>query len=151
MLIDALTPNSIKYIIAFRNKLGRNHIPSPVEGSTPALGDAQPRRLLEAPAPDTLKGVRDRAILATLLYHGIRREELCLLRLRDIQSRQGVMHLQLTGKRSNIRYVPMHPLAQRLIEEYLAALGEARSGPGWSEPGWSPLPSRGKQPEGHAG
>ena len=49
------------------------------EGSTPALGDAQARRLLEAPAPDTLKGVRDRAILATLLYHGIRREELCLL------------------------------------------------------------------------
>jgi hypothetical protein len=27
------------------------------EGSTPALGDAQARRLLEAPAPDTLKGV----------------------------------------------------------------------------------------------
>src|SRR5260221_213657 len=68
------------------------------EGSTPALGDAQVRRLLDAPAPDTLKGVRDRAILATLLYHGIRREELCLLRLRDMQSRQGVMHLRVTGK-----------------------------------------------------
>ena len=38
------------------------------EGSTPALGDAQVRRLLEAAAPDTLRGVRDRAILATLLY-----------------------------------------------------------------------------------
>jgi hypothetical protein len=36
------------------------------EGSTPALGDAQARRLLEAPPGDTLKGVRDRAILATL-------------------------------------------------------------------------------------
>jgi hypothetical protein len=45
------------------------------EGSTPALGDAQARKLLDAPADDTLKGVRDRAILATLLYHGIRREE----------------------------------------------------------------------------
>jgi integrase/recombinase XerD len=42
------------------------------EGSTPALGDAQARKLLEAPSADTLKGVRDRAILATLLYHGIR-------------------------------------------------------------------------------
>jgi hypothetical protein len=38
---------------------------------------------------ETLKGVRDRAILGTLLYRGIRREELCLLRLRDTQSRQG--------------------------------------------------------------
>ena len=31
------------------------------EGSTAALGDSQVRCLLEAPPPDTLKGVRDRA------------------------------------------------------------------------------------------
>jgi site-specific recombinase XerD len=91
------------------------------EGSTPALGDAQARRLVEAPAPDTLKGVRDRAILATLLYHGIRREELCLLRLRDIQSRQGVMHFRIKGKRDKIRFVPVHPMVLRLIGEYLEA------------------------------
>lgn len=36
------------------------------EGSTPALGDAQARKLLDAPPEDTLKGKRDRAILATL-------------------------------------------------------------------------------------
>jgi integrase/recombinase XerD len=89
------------------------------EGSTPALGDAQARRLLEAPPPDTLKGVRDRAILAALLYHGIRREELCLLRLRDVQSRQGVMHLRVKGKRDKVRYIPLHPMASRLIGEYL--------------------------------
>ena len=65
------------------------------EGSTPALGDAQARKLLEAPPDDTLKGKRDRAILATLLYHGLRREELCGLRVRDIQSRQGVVHFQI--------------------------------------------------------
>ncbi len=83
------------------------------EGSTPALGDAQARRLLEAPAPDTLKGVRDRAIIATLLYHGIRREELCLLRLRDMQSRQGVMHFRIKGKRDKIRFVPIHQMVLR--------------------------------------
>jgi integrase/recombinase XerD len=89
------------------------------EGSTPALGDAQARRLLEAPSLDTLKGIRDRAILATLLYHGIRREELCLLRLRDVQSRRGVMHFRIKGKRDKIRFVPVHPMALRLIGEYL--------------------------------
>ena len=89
------------------------------EGSTPALGDAQARRLLDAPALNTLKGVRDRAMLATLLYHGIRREELCLLRLKDMQSRQGVMHFRIKGKRDKIRFVPIHPLVSRLIEEYL--------------------------------
>jgi hypothetical protein len=62
------------------------------------VGDAQARKLLEAPPADTLKGVRDRAILATLLYHGIRREELCGLRVKDLHSRQGVMHFRVKGK-----------------------------------------------------
>jgi site-specific recombinase XerD len=101
------------------------------EGSTPALGDAQVRKLLDAPPEDTLKGVRDRAILATLLYHGIRREELCRLRIRDIQSRQGVLHFRIKGKRDKVRFVPVHVKAQRLIEQYLARAGHAAdiSGP----------------------
>ena len=93
------------------------------EGTTPALSDAQARKLLEAPPPDTLKGKRDRAILATLLYHGMRREEVCRLRVKDIQSREGVMHLRVLGKRDKIRFIPINPLAQRLIDEYLTAAG----------------------------
>jgi integrase len=63
----------------------------------------QARKLLEAPPPaDTLKGVRDRAILATLLYHGMRREELSGIRVRDIQSRQGVVHFRVKGKRDDL-------------------------------------------------
>lgn len=95
------------------------------EGSTPALGDAQTRKLLEAPPTTTLKGVRDRAILATLLYHGLRREELCSLRVKDVHTREGVLHLRVKGKRSKIRYVPIHPASQRLIEDYLLLAGHA--------------------------
>src|SRR5437867_3856775 len=51
------------------------------EGLTPAISDAQARALLNAPPAHTLKGKRDRAILATLLYHAIRREELCKLKV----------------------------------------------------------------------
>ncbi len=97
---------------------------------TPALGAAQARKLLDAPPAGTLKGVRDRAILATLLYHGIRREELCRLRVKDIQSRQGVMHFRVKGKRGKIRFVPVHAMAQRLIEEYLAAAGHGEDAAG---------------------
>jgi integrase/recombinase XerD len=101
------------------------------EGSTPALGDAQARKLLDAPPDNTLKGVRDRAILATLLYHGIRREELCGLRIKDMQSRQGVLHFRVKGKRDKVRFVPVQVLAQRLIEEYLmlAGYGADTAGP----------------------
>jgi hypothetical protein len=83
------------------------------EGTTPALGDAQARKLIDAPPEDTLKGKRDRAILATLLYHGVRREELCRLRVRDMQSRQGVMHFRIKGKRDKVRFVPIHAAARR--------------------------------------
>jgi site-specific recombinase XerD len=93
------------------------------EGSTPALSDAQARRLLDAPPENTLKGVRDRAILATLLYHGLRREELCRLQVKDLQSREGVAHFRVHGKGSKIRYVPIQPMAQRLIEAYLSKVG----------------------------
>jgi len=39
--------------------------------------------------------------------------------VKDIQSRQGVMHFRIKGKRDKIRFVT----AQRLIEEYLAISG----------------------------
>lgn len=93
------------------------------EGTTPALGGRQARKLLEAPSGDTLKGIRDRAILATLLYHGIRREELCGLRVKDMHSREGVLHFRIKGKRDKIRFVPVNAAAQRTIEIYLAMAG----------------------------
>lgn len=77
----------------------------------PRLGDHQARALLEAPSPDTLKGKRDRAILTVLLYHGIRREELCTLKVGDMQQREGVTHLRVEGKGEKIRYLPLHVTA----------------------------------------
>ena len=93
------------------------------EGLTPALGNAQARALLNAPPADTIKGKRDRAVLATLLYHGLRREELCKLRVRDVQQREGVLHLRIEGKGDKIRFVPVAAKAARLIQEYLEAAG----------------------------
>jgi site-specific recombinase XerD len=95
------------------------------EGLTPALGDGQARLLLSAPPENTLKGKRDRAILATLLYHGLRREELCTLKVRDLHQREGVMHFRIEGKGEKIRHLPVSPKALRLIKEYLDVVGHA--------------------------
>lgn len=94
-------------------------------GVTPALGDHQARLVLEAPPKGTLKGQRDRAILAALLYHGLRCEELCTLKVGDIHQREGVVHLRVEGKGDKVRYVPLAVLAQRLITAYLQAAGHA--------------------------
>ena len=60
------------------------------EGVTPALGDHQVWMLLVAPPESTLQGKRDRAILALLLYHGRRCEELCTLTVSSLYQREGV-------------------------------------------------------------
>lgn len=93
------------------------------EGKTPAIGDGQARALLDAPDASTLKGKRDRAILAVFLYHGLRCEELCRLKVRDLQERRGVKHIRVHGKRDKIRFVPAHVAALDRIAEYLDAAG----------------------------
>ena len=86
------------------------------EGRTPALGDHQARDLLSAPGKETevgeetVKERRDRAILSTLLFHALRRDELCKLKVRDARhARRGVPHLKVAGKGEKTRYLPLHP------------------------------------------
>jgi len=93
------------------------------EGKTPAIGDHQARRLLDAPAQDTLKGKRDRAILSVFLYHGLRREELCTLKVKDICERRGVKHLRVHGKGNKMRFVPLHPETAGKVDAYLELAG----------------------------
>ncbi|NUZ09060.1 tyrosine-type recombinase/integrase [Piscinibacter koreensis] len=101
------------------------------EGKTPAIGDHQARQLLDAPDVATVKGKRDRAILATLLYHALRRDELCRLSVKDSRhERRGVAHLKVTGKGGKTRYVPLHPAASGLIADYLEAAGHAEEASG---------------------
>ena len=100
------------------------------EGKTPAIGDGQARALLDTPPPDTLKGKRDRAILAVLLYRGLRCEELCALRVGDLQERSGIKHLLVHGKGNKIRFVPAHPSALSRIEEYLERAGHREDAKG---------------------
>jgi integrase/recombinase XerD len=94
------------------------------EGKTPALGDHHARELLVAPGDETVKEKRDRAILSTLLYHALRREELCKLRVKDFRNtRRGVPHLNVSGKGEKTRYLPLHPGTNELIHDYLEAAG----------------------------
>ena len=100
------------------------------EGKTPAIGDGQARGLLNAPPAESLKGKRDRAILAVLLYHGLRREELCRLKVKDLQMRRGVVHLKVHGKGDRTRFVPAHPAALERISEYLDHAGHGEDANG---------------------
>jgi integrase len=67
---------------------------------------------------------RDRAILSTLLFHALRREELCKLKVSDFRhARRGVPHLKVEGKGEKTRYIPIHAATNALIHDYLEAAG----------------------------
>ncbi len=113
---NAITHNPVKGVERPKAESG--------EGKTPALGDHQARALLVAPQADTIKSKRDRAILSTLLFHALRREELCKLRVRDARHpRKGVPHLKVSGKGGKTRYLPLHPGTNALIHDYLEMAG----------------------------
>jgi site-specific recombinase XerD len=100
------------------------------EGKTPAISDHQARCLLNAPDTTTPRGLRDHAILSTLLYHGLCRAELCALTLGDVCQRHGVMHLRIHGKGGKLRYVPLHTGTAEAIDAYLAVAGHAADAQG---------------------
>ena len=93
------------------------------EGRTPALSDAQARRLLGAPEGDSLQARRDRALLAVLLYHGLRRDEVARLTVGSLHEHRGVPHLRVRGKGSKTRPVPVHPAALSALGDYLELAG----------------------------
>src|ERR1700738_2166492 len=113
---NALSQNPVKGVKRPKAESG--------EGTTETIGDHQARQLLAAPANETVKAKRDRAILSTLLYHALRREELCKLKVSDFRhARRGVPHLKVDGKGEKMRFLPLHPGTNALIHDYLEAAG----------------------------
>jgi len=79
-------------------------------------------RLLGAPDPLTLLGLRDRTMLEVLYATGLRVTELVSLRLTDINLRQGVVRVM--GKGSKERLVPLGEEAIAWIEHFLQTARE---------------------------
>jgi site-specific recombinase XerD len=91
------------------------------------LSKEQAQQLLNSPNCDTLKGLRDRAILAVLLGCGLRREELTTLTWQHVQQRQGRWILvDIIGKRNKTRSVPMPSWAKVAIDAYSVELARER-------------------------
>jgi site-specific recombinase XerD len=80
------------------------------------------RRLWQAPDPNTLKGKRDRAILAVLLGCGLRRRELADLDFMHLQQREEHWAIvDLVGKGGHIRTVPVPGWVKATIGAWVGA------------------------------
>jgi integrase len=86
----------------------------------------QVQALLSAPDIAPAKGLGVRAILAVLLGCGLRRSEVAALTLAHIQQRGGRWCIvDLVGKHSRVRTVPMPTWVKVAIDEWTAASGVA--------------------------
>ena len=82
----------------------------------------QAQALLSTPDASTVKGLRDRAILATLLGCGLRRSEVAALTFAHIQQRDGRWCIvDLVGKHSRVRTVPMPAWVKIAIDAWTSA------------------------------
>jgi site-specific recombinase XerD len=82
----------------------------------------QARVLWQSPVRETLKGKRDRAILAVLLGCGLRRRELTELTVQHFQRREDHWAIvDLIGKAGHVRTVPVPAWVKETIDDWLEA------------------------------
>ena len=116
-LIDENTAQSIKRVKNIKQqgqKLGN------------WLSKAQAAEMINAPDVETLKGKRDRAILAVMIGCGLRREEMATLAVDDLQQREGRwVILDLEGKHGRTRTVPMASWVKSIVDQWTDAAAVA--------------------------
>lgn len=132
----------IKYMIVFAKWLvERGQLESnPLEGiSMPRIPKKIPKRLSRGQAEELLRfvrnypfrtkfeGVRGYAIIATFIYTGIRKRELCALELRDIDLEHALLTVR-HGKGAKDRIVAIPPSLTPILQEYLTYRDSARYG-----------------------
>jgi len=111
-LLDSRIANGIRAVkgVPFRGRRTGNWL---------SKEDAQ--KWLNAPDLKTLKGVRDRAVLAVLIGCGLRRAEAAILSFSHIEQREGRWAIvDIVGKRDKMRTVPMPSWAKACVDAWKA-------------------------------
>jgi integrase len=84
----------------------------------------QAQAILTAPDTGTVKGLRDRAIIAVLLGCGLRRSEVAAMTFDHVQERDGRWCVvDLVGKHGRVRTVPIPSWVKKAIDGWTNAAG----------------------------
>jgi site-specific recombinase XerD len=123
MLFDWLTTHHVVEVNPARSVRGPKH--SVVEGSTPAFEPKQARQLLDSIDTTTIGGLRDRAIIATLIYTAARIGAILNLQVKHFAQDGTQWCLRLGEKGGKVRKIPCRHDLEQFIHDYLAAAGIA--------------------------
>jgi integrase/recombinase XerD len=93
------------------------------EGMTRAFSQKQARKILDAPNPETVMGLRDRAILSVGLQVGFRRAEIASLKVKDLHMNLEYDSLRVTRKGGKKGSLAIHQQTAQHIRAYLEKAG----------------------------
>ena len=94
------------------------------QGTTRAFSSKEARKILDAPDPTTLQGLRDRAMLSIGLQAGPRRSEIASLKVKDFHTNAGYKSLHFIRKGGEDLSLAINPQTAQRIEDYLTASGQ---------------------------
>jgi len=90
---------------------------------TEFLTEEEAQAILRVPDRRTPQGKRDYAILLTLLTTGLRKAEICNLKVGDLRTYRNQAVIDVIGKGNRFRRIPLHGDTLIAIKEYLKAEG----------------------------
>src|SRR5437016_7575307 len=113
------------------------------QGTTRAFSSKEARKILDAPDPSTLQGLRDRAILSVGLQAGPRRSEIASLLVKDYHTNAGYKSLHFIRKGGEDLSLAINPQTAQRIDDYLDSAGhrEDFDGPLFRAVRWNQLRS----------
>jgi site-specific recombinase XerD len=93
------------------------------QGTTRAFSSKEARKILDAPDPVTLQGLRDRAILSVGFQAGPRRSEIASLLVKDFHTNAGFKSMHFIRKGGEDLSLALNPQTSQRIQDYLAVAG----------------------------
>jgi integrase/recombinase XerD len=90
---------------------------------TEFLTEEEAQAMLRVPDRRTLQGKRDYAILLTLLTTGLRKAEICNLKVEDLKTYRNQAVIDIIGKGRKFRRIPLKVETLLAIKDYLKATG----------------------------
>ena len=129
MLFDWLVVGQVMPVNPASSVRGPKHVVK--TGKTPVLDGAEWRKLLDSIPTDTVRDLRDRALIATLTYSFARINVALKMRVEDLRPRGAGWTLRLHENGGKYHSMPCHHALARALHAYIAAAGIAEDRKGW--------------------
>ena len=100
-------------------------------GKTPVLEGDEWRRLMDSIPTETVRDLRDRALIATLTYSFARITAALRMKVEDLRRQGAGWRLRLHEKGGKHHAMPCHHALAEALHAYIAAAGSAEDRKGW--------------------